>query len=54
MATYKVLVDNFAEAKMGATVNESELAHLNLPALVSAGVLEPQDNKKTVKTTEGE
>lgn len=53
MTTYKVLSDNFALAKQGATVTEAELSEVNLPALVSAGVLEPQD-KKNAKTTEGD
>ncbi len=56
MASFKVVSDNFAHGKQGATVNESELDGLNLAALVEAGVLEPVGSKtvKTTNNTEGE
>lgn len=56
MASFKVVSDNFAFGKQGATVNESELDGLNLAALVEAGVLEPTGAKtvKNANNTEGE
>lgn len=56
MASYKVISDNFAAAKKGATVSESELDGLNLQALLDAGHIAPAAGKtaKTATEVEGE
>ena len=41
MTTYKILSDNTTLGKPGATVSESDLAGLNIAALVSGGHIEP-------------
>lgn len=41
MATYKITSDNTTLGKSGETVNDSDLAGLNVDALVAGGHIEP-------------
>lgn len=54
MATYKVLTDNCVLGKVGATVTEAELEHLNLAALVEAGHIAPTSAKQAKSSNEAE
>jgi hypothetical protein len=41
MTTYKILSDNTTLGKPGSTVSETDLAGLNIAALVAGGHIEP-------------
>ena len=48
MSTYKVLSDNFV-APQGTTVNDDDLAGLNIEALIISGHIKAEPTKKTDK-----
>lgn len=41
MSTYKIVSGNTTLGKQGATVTASDVAHLNVAALIAGGHLEP-------------